>query len=152
MKERSVVHSTFVIEHTYPAKPERVFSAFSDPNKKRRWYGEGEEATLESHEMDFRVGGVERTRRRGKQGWEFTGDTIYRDIVENRRIVFSYNMSVGDKVISTSQATVELLPSDKGTELIFTEQGAFFEGSDGPKMREEGWSLLLNRLGRLLAN
>jgi len=152
MKERSVIHSTFVIERTYPAKPERVFAAFSDPNRKRRWYGEGEEAKLVFHELDFRVGGTERTRRRLKPGWEFTGETIYRDIVPNQRIVFSYNMSVGDTVISTSQATVELLPSETGTELIFTEQGAFYEGSDGPKMREEGWSLLLDRLGRSVAN
>ena len=28
MKEQSVIHSTFVIERTYPATPERVFAAF----------------------------------------------------------------------------------------------------------------------------
>jgi hypothetical protein len=33
-----------------------------------------------------------------------------------------------------------------GTELILTHQGAFFEGADGPEMREEGWRKLLERL------
>ena len=40
--ERSVTHSTFSIERKYTAKPERVFAAFADPAKKRRWFGEGE--------------------------------------------------------------------------------------------------------------
>jgi hypothetical protein len=41
---------------------------------------------------------------------------------------------------------VEFLSSDSGTKLVFTDQGAFFEGSDGPKMREEGWSHILDGL------
>jgi hypothetical protein len=38
------------------------------------------------------------------------------------------------------------LPSEAGTDLIFTHQGAFFEGADGPEMREAGWRKLLDRL------
>jgi len=59
-------------------------------------------------------------------------------------------MSLGDKRFSSSQATVEFVPKDKSTNLIFTEQGAYFEGADGPKMRQDGWQLLLEALGRQL--
>ena len=38
MTERSVVHSTFVIERLYPAAPSRVFFALSNPAAKRRWF------------------------------------------------------------------------------------------------------------------
>jgi uncharacterized protein YndB with AHSA1/START domain len=48
-------------------------------------------------------------------------------------------------------ATVELLPTDAGTDLIFTHQGAFFEGSGGPAMREEGWRKLLDNLSAELS-
>jgi hypothetical protein len=41
--------------------------------------------------------------------------------------------------------------AEKGTNLIFTEQGAYFEGSDGPKMRQDGWRLLLESLAKELA-
>jgi uncharacterized protein YndB with AHSA1/START domain len=55
-------------------------------------------------------------------------------------------MTLGENRISASLATLEFLSSDGGTKLVFTDQGAFFEGSDGPKMREEGWSHILDGL------
>ncbi|HEX4487161.1 MAG TPA: SRPBCC family protein [Terriglobales bacterium] len=151
MKERSVTHSSFVILRSYPVQPEKVFAAFSDSAKKRRWFAEGEKAEPEVLEMDFRVGGNERIRFRAENGMVFTNHTIYRDILPDRRIVFSYTMSLGDKCFSSSQSTIELLPTQKGADLIFTEQAAFFDGVDGPKMREEGWRLLFDQLEQELA-
>jgi uncharacterized protein YndB with AHSA1/START domain len=151
MAEQSVIHSTFVIERTYPVKPERVFGAFSDPAKKRRWFAEGDHHAVEHHEMDFRVGGKERVRfRLGEdtplKGIACTNDGSYLDIVRNHRIVVASTMSVAEKCISASLTTFEFLPSETGTDLIFTHQGAFFEGADGPEMREEGWRKLLEQL------
>ena len=150
MAERLVTHGTFVIERNYPVAPERVFAAFSDPAKKHRWFVDDEASGVEDFGMDFRVGGVERKRFSNKYG-VFTNDTVYLDIVPDRRIVFAYTMSMGDRRFSSSQATVELLATEKGTNLIFTEQGAYFEGSDGPKMRQDGWQVLLESLAKELA-
>jgi len=151
MKERSVTHATFTIERNYPTTPQRVFTAFSDPAKKRRWFAEGEEFEMNNFAMDFRVGGVERSSFR-VQEMECVNDTFYLDIVPDRRIVLAYTMTLGGKRISSSQATFELLPAEKGTDLIFTEQAAFFEGADGPQMRQEGWTKLLESLAREVAN
>jgi uncharacterized protein YndB with AHSA1/START domain len=152
MNERTVTHGTFVIERSYPVTPERVFAAFSDPAKKRRWFVASEEPDTEEFEMDFRVGGVERKRFKVKIGFTCTNNTVYLDIVPNARIVFAYTMSAGDHRFSSSQATVELLPTENGTNMIFTEQGAYFEGADGLQMREDGWRLLLDKLANALAN
>src|SRR5713101_2707741 len=151
MGEQSVIHSTFVIERSYPATPERVFGAFADPAKKRRWFVEGDDHEVEHFEMDFRVGGRERARFRGKEGTPLKGiactnDASYQDIVPNRRVVLASTMTVSEKCISASLVTAEFLPSEEGTDLILTHQGAFFEGADGPEMREEGWRKLLERL------
>jgi uncharacterized protein YndB with AHSA1/START domain len=151
----TVTHSTFVIEHSYSSSPERVFAAFSDPAKKRRWFAEGEGFGVRQFEMDFRVGGVERSRFHIEggpyDGTPCSNDTSYQDIVPNQRIVMAYTMALGEKRISASLATFEFLPTDKGTNLIFTEQAAFFEGADGPEMRKEGWSKLLDALATELA-
>jgi uncharacterized protein YndB with AHSA1/START domain len=151
VKERSVTHSTFTIERSYPSQPDRVFAAFADPAKKRRWFAEGERGHIEEFTMDFRIGGRERTRSRFAEGSPFSGtaltnDTIYQDIVPNQRIVMAYTMTLGEKRISSSQATVEFLPAEKGTDLLFTEQAAFFPGADGARIREEGWRELLQQL------
>ena len=149
MEQQSVIHNTFVIERNYPVSPERVFGAFSDPAKKRRWFVDGGGNQVEHYEMDFRVGGKELARfgHSGPvKGMMFTNEASYQDIVPNRRIVLASKMAVGDKCISASLVTVELLPSETGTDLILTHQGAFFEGADGPEMRQAGWRKLLERL------
>jgi uncharacterized protein YndB with AHSA1/START domain len=156
-KEQSVIHNTFVIERSYPQSAERVFAAFADAAKKRRWFAEGHNTTVEEFTMDFRVGGAERSLYRFKEGSPFPGVTLtnegsYQDIVPNRRIVAASTMTLGDKRISSSLVTFELLPTDKGTDLIFTHQAAFFEGADSPKMREGGWRGLFDRLATELAS
>jgi uncharacterized protein YndB with AHSA1/START domain len=152
MTDRTVVHDTFVIERNYPTTPQRVFEAFADKAKKRRWCVEGEGFTIEEFEMDFRVGGVERSRFRFNGGSAIMCDAIYQDIVPNQRIVFVYTMTAGAKRLSSSLTTIELLPGKKGTNLIFTEQGAFFDGADSVKGREEGCRGLLEQLGKELQN
>jgi uncharacterized protein YndB with AHSA1/START domain len=153
MENQSVIHSTFVIERSYPKPPEVVFSAFADAAKKRRWFAEGHSHAVEEFEMDFRVGGTERTRYRFMEGSPFPGVALsnegrYQDIVPNRCIVNASTMTLGDKRISSSLVTFEFLRTDKGTDLICTHQGAFFEGSDGPQMREAGWRKLLENLAK----
>ena len=156
MPEKTVTHNTFVIERSYPATPERVFSAFSDPAKKRRWFAEGEGFAVESYELDFRIGGRESCRFLSPvdsplKGAPLSNETWYQDIVPNKRIVLAYTMAVADQRISASLSTFELIPTGEGTSLIFTEQAAFFENSDGPKMREDGWRELLERLAKEFA-
>jgi uncharacterized protein YndB with AHSA1/START domain len=150
MRQQSVIHNTFAIERRYPAKPESVFAAFADPAKKRRWFAEGDHHQVEDYEMDFREGGKECARLRLKnapvEGILCTNDVTYYDIVPGHRIVFASAMTLGERRISVSLGTFEFLPSENGTDLIFTHQGAFFEGADGPEMREEGWRKLFDNL------
>ena len=156
MDKPTVVHSTFVVERSFSKPPETVFAAFADPAKMRRWFGEGDNHDVEEFTLDFRVGGAEKLQYRFKEGTPFPGVAItregrYQEIVPNKRIVTASTMDLGGKRISASQVTVELLPTEQGTDLICTHQGAFFEGADGPQMREAGWRKLLDKLARELA-
>lgn len=155
MSERSVTHATFVIERSYSTTPQRLFAAFSDPVKKRRWFAGSEGKQVDAFEMDFQVGGRERMTVRLPESTPFAGvpctnDTTYQDIEPGSRIVIAYTMTLGGRRISASLATFEFLPAGEITHLFFTEQAAFFEGADGLAMREEGWRHLLDSLGEEL--
>lgn len=146
MTERSVTHATFVIERIYDAPPARVFAAFADPVVKRRWFVEGEGWQVDAYDVDFRVGGYERSRFRYQGGPVIRNDTVYQDIVPDRRIIVAYSMTIGDTRISASLATVDLKPEGTGTRLVYTEQGAFLDGADKPAEREAGCRALLEAL------
>jgi uncharacterized protein YndB with AHSA1/START domain len=144
MKHTTAAHDTFVIERSYSAAPERVFAFFSDPAKKRRWLGGDEEGfEVEQFEANFKVDHYERWKFRFKGGVLIKNDVCYQDIVPNRRIVFVYTMTFGEKRVSSSQTTVEFVPTQNGTLLIHTEQGVFFDGADQAAGRREGAGGLL---------
>lgn len=150
MNTPSIVHSTFSIERTYPVSAARVFAAFSDPAAKRRWMLEGEGWHIDEFKAEFRVGRHETSRFRFQDGPPVSNDTVYQDIVPDRRIVFAYSMTVDGKRISASLTSIELFPAGKGTRLVYTEQGQFFDGVEQPKQRELGCAELFNKLGEEL--
>lgn len=155
MPEPTVIHSTFVIERSYPQPPDRVFAAFAQPARKRRWYAEGDHE-IQEFEMEFRVGGSERFRYRFKEGHPIAGseianDSTYQDIVPENRIVVTARMSLNGKPISITIVTLEFVASDTGTTLILTNQGTFVDWPQGAEMIEQGWRSLLERLAKDLA-
>ena len=145
--QSSAVHGTFRIERTYSFPPARVFAAFSDEATKRRWFAEGDGWQVDEFTLDFRVGGSETSRFRFRGGAEMRNDTVFLDIVPDRRIVLAYTMWVAEKRISVSLTTVEIAPSSDGSLLVFTEQGVFLDGPDETRLRESGTRGLLKRLG-----
>ncbi len=151
MSERSTTHATFTVERHYESEPEVVFAAFSDPEKKRRWFAAGERSTVDDYTMDFSVGGFEKSRFRFKDGSSMTNDTVFMDIVENVRIISAYWMTVDGEPISASLSTIEFKPEKNGTRLIFTEQATFLDGKDQAEQREGGTRWLLEQLAAFLA-
>ncbi|SEG24886.1 SRPBCC family protein [Paenibacillus sp. UNC499MF] len=143
MNERFVKHATFVVEKVYAASPERVYHAWADPDAKAKWFSKPDI-------FEFRVGGREYSSGGPPEGPVFTFDASYQELVPDRRIVYTYTLDSGDTRMSVSITTIDLMETEGGTKLIFTEQGAFFDGHDTPEVREHGTHALLDALGKAL--
>lgn len=153
--EPKVVHSTFVVERSFPKPPQTVFAAFSDPARMRRWYGEGDGHNVEEFTSDFRVGGVQTLRYRLKEGTPVAGMTInnearFQEIQPDQRIVTVSTMDLSGKRIVASQVTIEFLPNGDGTDLVLTHQGAFFQSGLTSQMLDAGWRALMEKLAQEL--
>jgi len=149
--ERSVNHTTFVIERTYPAHPAKVFGAWADAAAKSVWMDDPDyKSDGTDYELDFRVGGHERFGGQTPEGMSYRYDAVYYDIVPEQRIVYSYEMYSGEDRMSVSLATVEIVADQGGTKLTYTEQAAFLDGIDKPEARAEGTAWMLDNLAAFL--
>jgi uncharacterized protein YndB with AHSA1/START domain len=147
MSGRSVEHASFVVERKYEALPERAFAAWADREAKARWYVDSD-AHLE---LDFRVGGRERSQGIAPDGRAYSYNALFQDIVPAKRIVYTYEMVLEETRISVSLTTVEFtLVGDGRHPLSFTEQAAFLDGHESPARRAEGMGGLLDALGEEL--
>jgi uncharacterized protein YndB with AHSA1/START domain len=153
--EPKVVHATGVVERSFSKPAGLVFAALSDPNKVRQWMGGNEYSELLEFACEFRPGGKQVVKYKMGPGTPIAGGVItnegrFQQIVLGERVVTVSTMKMNDLLISSSQVTFELVPTEKGTDLILTHQDAFFEGSDGPEMRDRGWNVLLDKLVTLV--
>jgi uncharacterized protein YndB with AHSA1/START domain len=151
MTTSTAAHDTFVIERDYDVPVTEVFRAWADPRLKARWFTGSVDSLGEGYELDFRVGGREVNRGGPPGGPVYTYESVFRDIVPDQRIVYTYEMHAGEDRISVSVATVEFRGDGSATHLRLTEQGVFLDGHDTSAQREEGTRALLTSLGASLA-
>ncbi|MBN9317801.1 MAG: SRPBCC family protein [Devosia sp.] len=148
MTDRSIAHGSFTVERTYRHAPAKVFQAWANPEFKRQWFG-SPSPDKPTDVMDFRVGGREYNESE-HQGSTYTFDVLYRDIVPDNRIIYTYEMAMNGRRISVSLATVELFPDGSGTRMVVKEDGAFLDGLDTCKQREDGTNYIIDLLGKWL--
>jgi uncharacterized protein YndB with AHSA1/START domain len=150
--ERSETHATFVIERTYPVPVDAVWHALSDNDARDQWFGGGSAFETREKSHDFRVGGLSVEEGRWHGGPDSTFRSSYTDIVDRRRIVFTYDMWVDRRHLSTSLTTIALDDEGDSTHLTYTEQAVHFDGLDSVEGREEGTKGLLDQLGASLTS
>lgn len=149
----NATHGSFTIERHFNARPERVFTALTDMEAKRRWFAGPNGWTETERSLDLRVDGVEVTAGVFPDGKKTHFRARFDEIVPNRRLVYSYRMHIGDDwLISVSLATVELSPQDNGTKMLFTEHATFLNGFEDPNAegRKAGTLGLLDQMAASL--
>ena len=150
MTPSTTTHDTFVIERRYDVPAAQVFRAWADPVLKASWFTGNADSLGDTYELEFSIGGREVFRAGPPDGPVYTYESVFRDIVPDRRIVYTYEMHADDDRISVSVATVEFLDDGATSQLRLTEQGVFLDGHDTSTQREEGTRSLLDSLGASL--
>jgi uncharacterized protein YndB with AHSA1/START domain len=149
----AITHGTFTIERTYNAAPEDVFGAWADAKLKARWFVGPDSWSLIKRELDFRVGGRETLHGKFSPGPDTLFTAWYHAIVPDVRLVYAYDMHLDGVHHSASLATVEFRSVSAGTHMVFTEQVAFLDGTDGKQgtlSREAGTASHFDRLTPVL--
>jgi uncharacterized protein YndB with AHSA1/START domain len=137
-------HRSITIEHVFPHCVDHVWAAWSIPEKKKAWFGEG------LLEFDFRAGGAERSVFVTDMG-SHTNETRYFEVKDRKRIVFAYSMAVDGRIHTVSLATVLFSDHSGGTKLTYVEQLCVIPPSDGAEGRKHGWHALLDGLETYLS-
>jgi uncharacterized protein YndB with AHSA1/START domain len=148
---RSIKHSSFMIERRFDHGPAEVYRAWVNPATKSRWFnGPADKWKEEVREMDVRVGGRDRLVGKFVDGSESRFESLYFDVVPEKRLVYAYDMYWQGKKISVSLASVEFVLAGRGTKLVVTEQHAFLDGHEDAGSRERGTRTLMENLALAL--
>jgi uncharacterized protein YndB with AHSA1/START domain len=145
MDVRSPVKPSLTVKRRLKAPPAKVFAAWTDPEKVKRWMGPGQ-VKVEHAESDSRVGGRYRWLMKSPEGNEHDVSGVFREFVANEKLVFTWAWKTAPE--RESLVTVLFAPDGDGTLLTLThEQFADEEARDGHK---SGWIGALDKLERFV--
>ena len=148
--------TTVLLARRLDAHPERVFDAWLDPTKAKKWIlGPSPSDELVRVAIDPRVGGTfSIVVLRDQQEIEHMGS--YVEIDRPRRLAFTWNSVAGHDDSGVRPAlgnrgslvTLDFAPAGAGTELRLTHEGLT---EDYALKTEEGWSKIIQALANSLA-
>ena len=129
------------------ARPEKVYAAWTQPEQLAQWFGPStvKPGSL-SADIDLRVGGRYRISFTNDKGEYFEVGGVYREVVPNERLVFSWVWHSTPE--RESLVTVQLKPDGAGTLLVFNHAQFFDEAARDNHAR--GWAELLTKLESLV--
>lgn len=137
------------IKRVINAPRERVYSAWTDPEQLKQWFGP-EGVQTRGFEADPRVGRKYRWDLINSEGEEMTVYGEYRELVPGRKIVFTWQWDDDEAWQGrTSVVTVELSDCDGGTELRLSHRQLPSEASRDRHV--QGWEGVLERLGKFVS-
>ena len=135
------------LQRHYPVAPEKVWRAWTDPEALKRWWGPGGPEAVSVAQLDVRVGGRFRIVFGGPEGKEHECAGVYREVVPNRKLVFTWTWP-NSTPERESLVTILFKPDGAGTELDFVHSQHFDESVRDGHLR--GWSEAFVKLERFL--
>ncbi len=131
---------TVRVTRRFDASPERVFDAWLDPRKARKFLFATPSGEMVRAEIDPRVGGsflfVDR-----RDGVDVDHIGEYLEIDRPRRLAFTFSVPLYSAEIT--RVFIEIVPVDGGCELTLTHEGVL---PDWESRTRAGWGSILDQL------
>lgn len=141
----NAVAEKLILTRTFKAPVERVYAAWTDPEKMRRWFAPGD-MTVPAAEAEVRVGGRYRVQMQGGDCEFNTTGGVYREVIPNRRLVFTWQWEGTDL---ETLVTLEFRSlSANETELTLIHEG--FDNEATRDKHGQGWDGCLANLASFL--
>ena len=128
------------------APPARVYEAWTDPAKIMRWFGPANAETLRA-ETNPEVGGRFRVLMRTPDGEQHEVSGVYREVVPNEKLVFTWAWRSTPE--RESLVTVTLKRDGDGTVLTLTHEQFFDEAARDA--HRGGWTGAIDKLEHYFA-
>ncbi|MBN8957086.1 MAG: SRPBCC domain-containing protein [Rhizobiales bacterium] len=136
---------SLTIKRRLNASAEKVYAAWTDPERIVRWWGPSNAAETHHVETDVRVGGRFRIIFRDTDGEDHDVRGVYREVVPNERLVFTWAWRT--TLERESLVTVALKPDGEATLLTLVHEQFFDEAARD--RHNWGWTGAIDKLERL---
>ena len=148
MSEQSQPHTkpSLTLVRRLEASPARVFAAWTDPAQVTQWMRPLDNECIHA-ENDVRVGGRYRIVMRAPDGEEHDVSGVYREIVADKKLVFTWAWRSTPE--RESLVTIALRPIGDATELTLTHEQFFDE--EARDRHNEGWNSCLDKFVQYFA-
>ena len=140
------VKPSLTIKRRFNASPEKVFSAWTDAKKMKRWMGPGQ-VFAKHTESDPRVGGRYRIIMQAPSGEEFDVSGVFREVIDNERLVYTW----GGTQTPERETLITVTFKRDGDGTLFTLTHELFPDDDARDSHQSGWNGALDKLEKYLA-
>ena len=128
---------TLEIVRRFPVAPEKVFTAWTDPNELVHWFGPVE-VKLPECEVDLRVGGAWHAVMENADGGRYYVSGEYVEIVFPSRLAFTWAWTTDGVKGHETIVTIDFVEDDGETEMRFHQ--ALFAEPEHRDNHEGGWT------------
>jgi uncharacterized protein YndB with AHSA1/START domain len=137
---------SLTLKRRFNAPAEKVYAAWTQPAQIAQWFGP--DAGGVSHaEADVRTGGRYTVIFQTEDGEEHHVSGVYREVVPNRRLVFTWAW----RSTPERESLVTILIEPQGEDSLFTLIHEQFFDEPARDRHRDGWSASLDKLARHLA-
>jgi uncharacterized protein YndB with AHSA1/START domain len=140
------VKPSLTLKRRFNAAPEKVYAAWTEPAQLTKWFGPDSGAVTHA-EAELRSGGRYTIEFRSEDGEEHHVSGIYREVVPNEKLVFSWAWQTMPE--RESLVTILIKPDGEGSLLTLIHEQFYDEPARD--RHQQGWTGCLDKLERYLA-